>query len=300
MRYNNFAMEESAVPPAEIEELKEAIQAEGGQVLAVYREPYKGHWQVFALLPLDKVRATPFQRDLSEFHVERLKEVIAKLGRFLDPIVAVRAPDGGFWTPNGNHRREALFQLGRTHIPAVVVPDPNLAFEILALNTEKAHNLKEKSLEVVRMYRTLLSSEPTRKEKEFAFQFEAAYFATLGLVYEEDERFPGSAYVPILRKVDLFLDLELPLALEERKKRAELLKEVDSLVDPIVAALRERGHTQPFLRHGIVSKVNPVKRKKIVTMSYEEAFNRMKAALSSLDPAKLKVEELIATEYEGS
>lgn len=287
-------MPEGASPPPEIEELKEAILAEGGQVLAVYQEPYKGQWQIFALLPLARVRPTPFQRDLSESHVERLKEVIAKLGRFLDPIVAVRAPEGGFWTPNGNHRREALLQLGRTHIPAVVVPDPAVAFEILALNTEKAHNLKEKALEVIRMYRALLSAEPPRKEKELAFQFEEAYLATLGLIYEENERFHGSAYVPILRKVDLFLDLDLPLALEERRKRAELLLEVDRLVDPIVQALRERGYTPPFLRHGIVSKVNPVKRKKIVTLSYEETLNRMKAALASLDPAKLKVEELAA------
>lgn len=280
--------------PPEIEELREKVQAEGGQVLAVYQEPFKGHWQIFALLPVAKVSPTPFQRDLSEAHVERLQEVIAKLGRFLDPIVAVPAPDGGFWTPNGNHRREALRRMGREFITAVVVPDPNVAFEILALNTEKAHNLKEKALEVIRMYRALLSADPTRKEKEYAFQFEEAHLATLGLIYEKNERFSGSAYVPILRKVDRFLDVELPLALEERERRAALLLEVDALVEPIVQALRERGYTQPFLRHGIVSKVNPVKRKKIVTMSYEEAMNRMKAALSALDPAKLKVEELAA------
>lgn len=280
--------------PPELEELREKVQAEGGQVLAVYQEPFKGHWQIFALLPVAKVSPTPFQRDLSEAHVERLQEVIAKLGRFLDPIVAVPAPDGGFWTPNGNHRREALRRMGREFITAVVVPDPNVAFEILALNTEKAHNLKEKALEVIRMYRALLSADPTRKEKEYAFQFEEAHLATLGLIYEKNERFSGSAYVPILRKVDRFLDVELPLALEERERRAALLLEVDALVEPIVQALRERGYTQPFLRHGIVSKVNPVKRKKIVTMSYEEAMNRMKAALSALDPAKLKVEELAA------
>jgi ParB family chromosome partitioning protein len=276
----------------EIEELREKVLAEGGQVLAVYQEPFKGHWQIFALLPLAKVQPTPFQRDLSEAHVERLQEVIAKLGRFLDPIVAVPAPNGGFWTPNGNHRREALRRLGREYIPAVVVPDPQVAFEILALNTEKAHNLKEKALEVIRMYRALLSSEPTRKEKEFAFQFEEAHLATLGLIYEKRERFSGSAYVPILRKVDRFLDLELPLALEERERRAGLLLEVDALVEPIVQALRERGYTQPFVKHGVVSKVNPVKRKKIVTMSFDEAMARMKAALSALEPEKLKVEEL--------
>lgn len=280
--------------PPEIQELEEKVRAEGGQVLATYQEPYKGQWQIFALLPLSKVQPTPFQRDLSEPHVERLKEVIAKLGRFLDPIVTVPAPDGGFWTPNGNHRREALRRMGREYIAAVVVPDPQVAFEILALNTEKAHNLKEKALEVIRMYRALLSADPSRKEKEYAFQFEEAHLVTLGLIYEKHERFAGSAYVPILRKVDRFLDLELNLALEERERRAALLLEVDALVDPIVQALRERGYTQPFLRHGIISKVNPVKRKKIVTMSYEEVLNRIKVALSSLDPSKLRVEELAA------
>ena len=280
--------------PREVEELREKVLAEGGQVLAIYQEPVKGHWQIFALLPLAKVQPTPFQRDLSEAHVERLQEVIAKLGRFLDPIVAVPAPNGGFWAPNGNHRREALRRLGREYIPAVVVPDPQVAFEILALNTEKAHNLKEKALEVIRMYRALLPQEPTKKEKEFAFQSEKAHLGTLGLIYEKNERFSGSAYVPVLRKVDRFLDLEPPLALEERGRRAGLLLEVDALVEPLVQALRDRGYTQPFLKHGIVSKVNPVKRKKIVTMSYEEAMNCMKAALAALDPKKLRMEELAA------
>ena len=35
------------------------------------------------------------------------------------------------------------------------MPDPQVAFKILALNTEKAHNLREKSLETIRMARAL-------------------------------------------------------------------------------------------------------------------------------------------------
>jgi ParB family chromosome partitioning protein len=58
--------------------------------------------------------------------------VIETIGRFLDPIVAVRE-DGQYLTPNGNHRLQALKKLG------------------LALNTEKTHNLREKSLETIRM-----------------------------------------------------------------------------------------------------------------------------------------------------
>ena len=40
-------------------------------------------------------------------------------------------------------------------ITALVSPDESLAYQILALNTEKAHNLKDRSLEVIRMARSL-------------------------------------------------------------------------------------------------------------------------------------------------
>ena len=80
--------------------------------------------------------------------------VIETLGRFLDPIVAIRHDDA-YWTPNGNHRLQAMRKLGAKTVVALLVPDAEVAFKILALNTEKAHNLKEKSLETIRMERAL-------------------------------------------------------------------------------------------------------------------------------------------------
>jgi ParB family transcriptional regulator, chromosome partitioning protein len=132
------------IVPDEVELLAAQVEEDGGKVLAIYREPYGGNWQLFTLLPLMKVQATPFQRDLSAQHVERLQEVIQELRRFLDPIVVVRTPNGEYWTPNGNHRREAMARLGKGMIAAILVPDLKVAYQILALNTEKAHNLKEK------------------------------------------------------------------------------------------------------------------------------------------------------------
>ena len=66
----------------------------------------------------------------------------------LDPIIMVRHDDR-YWTPNGNHRLQALRKLGAKSVTALVVPEPEIAFKILALNTEKAHNLREKSLEAI-------------------------------------------------------------------------------------------------------------------------------------------------------
>ena len=80
----------SGSPPAAVTRLAEAIEADGGTVLASYRDPLGGHWQIFAGLPIDLVEPTPYQRDLSDAHVAKLCSAIDRLGRFLDPMVVVR------------------------------------------------------------------------------------------------------------------------------------------------------------------------------------------------------------------
>ena len=142
-------------PVRAVTALAEQVERDGGRALAVYRDPVGEHWQIFCLLPLDKVEPTPYQRDLSPTHTKRLLEVVKKIDRFVDPIVVMSPRPGLYWTPNGNHRRAVLAKLKAEMIPAILVPEPEVAFQILALNTEKAHNLKEKALEVIRMYRGL-------------------------------------------------------------------------------------------------------------------------------------------------
>lgn len=126
-------------------------------MLSVYREPYSGRWLVLAALPIELVEPTPYQRNISDTHVRKLEGVIGKIGRFLDPIIAVRIAQSDhavkYWTPNGNHRLSAMGTLRAKSVIAIVVPESSVAYQILALNTEKAHTLREKALEVVRMYR---------------------------------------------------------------------------------------------------------------------------------------------------
>src|SRR5262247_99987 len=142
-------------PPRPARELAEQVERDGGHVLALYQDPVGDHWQIFCLLPRAHVEASPYQRDLSPTHVKRLTEAVKKIDRFVDPIVAVSPGPGVYWTPNGNHRRAVLDKLKSEWVPAIVVVERETAFQVLALNTEKAHNLKEKSLEVIRMYRAL-------------------------------------------------------------------------------------------------------------------------------------------------
>src|SRR5688500_8040184 len=78
----------------ELAPIVERVEQDGGLVVASYRDPLGGHALVFAVIPIDRIQPTPFQRDLSDAHHKRLAEVIQKTGRFLDPVIAVPAPEG--------------------------------------------------------------------------------------------------------------------------------------------------------------------------------------------------------------
>src|SRR5262245_33815395 len=205
----------STAPPVSVTTLARTIEDDGGTALASYRDPLGGHWQILASLPLDRVEPTPFQRDLSEAHVGRVANAIDKLDRYLDPVIAVPAGDGKYWSPNGYHRLGAMRQLGAKSIIALVIPEPEVAHRILLLNTEKAHNLREKALEVTRLAEALAELDD-RPEKEYETEFEEAALVTLGFCYKENGRFSGGAYHPVLKRCDKFLSAKLPAALATR------------------------------------------------------------------------------------
>jgi hypothetical protein len=139
---------------AKLTALADAVRAVGGAVLSMYREPLGGHTRLLTALQIDKVAPTPFQRDISDAHVRRLTVAMDKTKRFLDPIIAVRerTAEAQYWTLNGYHRLTATKELGAKTILALLVPERTVAYQILAFNIEKAHNLREKAIGVRRMY----------------------------------------------------------------------------------------------------------------------------------------------------
>ena len=273
-------------PGSAVTELADAIVADGGAALAAYREPIGDHWHVFALLPLALVEATPYQRDLSPAHLKRMIEVMKKLDRFTEPIVAMRTA-GKYWTPNGNHRRAAAMKAGAKMIPAIVIPEPEVAYQILALNTEKAHNLRDKALEVIRMYRARIEEQPRSAEKDFAFDFERAHFITLGLLYERHKRFSGGVFAPLLSRVDNFLAKPIKDAYEEREERAALVEHADELVTELVAAAKKRGMTHPYLKNYIIARSNPLTRARKNLPTCKAALTSLNKALESFDLSKI-------------
>jgi ParB family chromosome partitioning protein len=243
----------------EVAPLVEEVKAAGGTAIGAYREPFSGRPILLASLPIKSVEPTPFQRDLSPTHTKRLARKIEESGSFLDPLIVVRGDDGALWTPNGRHRLAAAKVLGLRQVTALISPDEDLAFRILALNTEKAHNLKDRSLEVIRMARELAKRRPRSKESAYESEFETPELLTLGIVYEENKRFAGGAYSPFLKKVDRFGAHTLPAGLRKREGYAARLVEVDAKVKTIIAGLQERGFKSPYLRTYVVARINPVR-----------------------------------------
>ena len=281
--------EESPKPAAA---LAEQVERDGGRALALYREPVGQHWQIFCLLPATLVEATPYQRDLSPTHVKRLQECVKKINRFVDPIVAMSPGPGVYWTPNGNHRRTVLEKLKAKMVPAILVPEPEVAYQILALNTEKAHNLKEKSLEVIRMYKGLVKEEPSSGEEDYAFQFEAPHFVTLGLLYEQNKRFSGGAFAPILRRVDKFLKGHFPRTLTEREERAALVAEADEALVKVVAKIKKRGINHPYVKNFVLARTTPLTRQRKTLPSFEQTFKKLTANIEEFDVAKVRYEDV--------
>ncbi len=285
--------ETRAEPPPAVATLATEVEADGGAVLTSYRDPFGGRWLLLVVLPIERVTASPFQRDASATHVARLGTVIEKIGRFLDPIIVVRNEDGTYWTPNGNHRLEALRALGARSVAALLLPEREMVYTILALNTEKAHNLREKALEVIRMARDLagLRAGP---ESKYAFAFEEPAFLTLGICYAKRPRFAGGAYHPVLRRVDVFLETELGTALAAREAWADLLLALDDRVNEIVGAMKERGFVSPYLKAFVVARVNPLRFQRGAKAELEATLEKMLAAAKRFDVTKVKERDLAA------
>lgn len=284
--------------PADVHQSSEAlaalsaeVQADGGAVLGTYKDPLGGHGVLLAALPIDKVEPTPYQRDRSETHVKKLANAMERVGRFLDPLITVRK-DGKYWTPNGNHRLGAMNLLGMKTVVALVLPDPDVAYQILALNTEKAHNLKERSLEVIRMYRGLVGAKGG-SELACAPMFEEPHFATFGAAYEKRPRYSAGAYAPVVKRLERFLDVDLEEGLKLREKRADLLLAFDDAVVKVVDALKAKGLESPYLKNYVVARVNFLRFKKDTSdLEFEATIEKLTASVNKIDPGGVKKEDL--------
>jgi ParB family chromosome partitioning protein len=286
--------------PAALRDVAGRVRADGGTPIGAYRDPFGGRWVLLVVLPIEKVEATPYQRELSKPHVARLAAVIEKLQRFLDPVILT--PEGGrYITPNGMHRLEAMRSLGARSITGLLVPERDVALQILALNTEKAHNLKDRSLEAIRMARALAARPETadRPESDWAFELEEPAYLTIGLCYEERPRYSGGAYYPIVRRCEEFSPGPIARSLEERKKRAARLLALDDAVNACVEALKEHGLKSAYLKPFVVARLNPLRFQRaprpgrpLPRADLAATIEKMLASAKKFDASKVKPQDV--------
>ena len=270
----------------------ERVESVGGHLLGSYHDPLGKQPVLVAILPIDSVEPTPFQRDLSQVHHRKLADVLDRTGMFLDPIIAVTAPDKGFWTPNGMHRLMAMRRLGARAITALVIPKREIAWQILALNTEKAHNLREKALEVIRIYRGLLDEDDSRAESGFSFYLEEASLVTLGICYEKNGKFAGGAYNPIVRRLETFSEEPIGKAIRTHEKRAQMLMDLDERVSEVVKKLKDKGFVSPYLRSFVVARINPLRWIQGDPPPLDEVLRTMRERAAKFNVEKIKQSDL--------
>src|SRR5438309_6553557 len=184
------------------------------------KDPLKRQPLTITLARTSELEVIGHQRKPRPAHLKALTASIERLG-FITPLVAVQRDDK-YVIIDGQHRFQAAAELGVKEFPVVVVPE-KLARRMMSLNVEQSLNIRERSTIALSIYREMLEESPTRKEDhgEVVDVIEKAHVVTLGLAYEGSGRLAGSAFEPLLKKCDGFLDKPLREAYEIRQGRAQ-------------------------------------------------------------------------------
>jgi len=257
-------------------------------------EPYHYQSLKFKILPIEKLTVISHQRKPSTYHIKHLVNSIERIG-FIVPIIVVESDDGNYKIIDGQHRYLAAQELGIRELPTIVVPQ-KLAQLMMNLNIEKELNIREKSYVAINIYRQHLEMNPEMIESdpEIIDSIEQAYYVTLGIGYEKQEKLAGSSFENILKKCDFFLDEKLTDALKIREERAEKVLQANALVKEIAQKLKERGKWHPYVYQQIISYANPYKRKRLPT-EFDDLFTEI---IANLEKAVINPEVILKEEIE--
>lgn len=207
---------------------------------------------------------------------------------FVTALVAVEHA-GKFVIIDGQHRFQVGVDLGMKAFPVVVIPE-RLARRMMSLNVEQALNIRERSSIALSIYREMLEETPARSENhgDVVDALETAHLVTLGLAYERSGRLAGSAFEPILKKCDGFLDTTLRDAYVTRQARAEKVLEAARHVKAVEDALKSRGAWHSMARYQVISYANPTKRAR-KPADFDKTFAKFIATLEDLESSPQRV-----------
>jgi ParB family chromosome partitioning protein len=252
-----------------------------------YKDPNKKQNVKFTVARKGDIDVISHQRKARPAHLKALTASIERIG-FVTPLVAVER-DGKYVVIDGQHRFQAAAELGAKEFPVLVVPEKT-ARRMMSLNIEQPLNIRERSLIALSIYREMLEESPTKKEDngEIVDVLETAHLVTLGLAYEGPGTLAGSAYEPLLKKCDGFVDKPLSEAYEIRQKRAEKVLEAAKAVKAVEDALKAKHMWHSMARYQIISYANPTKRARKAS-AFDSTFQKFIAKLHELEESPEKV-----------
>jgi len=261
--------------------------------VGVIKEPLLGFSQQILVVPVEKLKVIEVQRKPSAFHVRRLSESIRKIG-FVTPLVAVKRGDECL-VIDGQQRLLAAKEVGIKELPCVIIPE-KYARSLMKLNIEKQMSLREKSHVALNIYRAYLEEDASIREDDprILDSIESPHYVTLGIGYDRNPKLFGSAYEPLLRRLETFLATPLGEAIGKRDERARLVLETDEIAKKAVERVKGIGISHPFVHKEVVAFCNPLKGKKKIEESVEEVFGKLKENLEKLieRPERIKLHEL--------
>jgi len=258
-----------------------------------FKDPKYQQNLTFKIVPIDSLEVVEHQRKPSNYHVNHLISSIERVG-FIVPLV-VAEKNGKYVILDGQHRFLAAQKLELKELPVIVVPQ-KLSNLMMNFNIEKELNIREKSYVALNIYRQYLRENPQILETEpvLTDSIEQAYYVTLGIGYEREERLRGGMLESIMKKCDFFLEKPIEEALRERERRSQRVIEVNSLITEIAQKLKEMEKWHPFVYQQILSFANPYKRKREL-IEFDEMFD---AVMLNLQKAKENPEIILKEKIE--
>ena len=259
----------------------------GEQIITRYEEPISSKKLVFTILNIDDIQIHDYERTISEEHLKKLMAAISKTGVYIDPITVFKDNRGKYFVLNGQHRLLAMKRLGYEQIPCIIFDDPEIAKNIIALNTEKAPDIRDMAKESKSIYMEYLENYPQEPET-IAGKYIEAYYVTCGFAYEKMEKFGGSVLETLMRKVDLFTEHPLKQAVKIRQKRADKLIQIYNKIIEVEQELKEKDIWHPFIRKEIFSHINPYKRLRVIPDDFDQVIEKLVYNLENFDIASFK------------
>jgi ParB family chromosome partitioning protein len=256
-----------------------------------FKDPKNHQDLIFKIVPIDSLEVIEYQRKPSNYHTNHLISSIERIG-FIVPLV-VAGKNGKYVILDGQHRFLAAQKLELKELPVIVVPQ-KLSNLMMNFNIEKELNIREKSYVALNIYRQYLKENPQLLETEplLTDSIEQAYYVTLGIGYEKEEKLRGGILESIIKKCDLFLEMPLEKAFQEREKRTKRVLQVNSLITEIAQKLKEVEKWHPFVYQQILSFANPYKRKREL-VEFDVMFDTV---ISNLQKARENPEIILKEE----